>query len=176
MASLSFNANEVAPAEDYAPLPAGDYTVAIIDSSMQPTKTGRGQYLQLTMQVLDGPSKGRLIWDRLTLVHDNNQAVEIAQRKLSAICHAVNVLQVSDSSQLHDKPLLVRLKYVEAKDQYGPKNEVGSYKAISAATATPRPAQVASAVPAAHPPSQYAQTYIPDSAAHRAPASTPPWG
>ena len=99
MANLgtTFDANAVEPQSDFAPLPAGDYLAMIVDSQMKDTKTGRGQYLELTLQVVDGPMAKRLLWDRLTLIHDNAKTVEINQRKLSSICHAVGVLQVSDS-------------------------------------------------------------------------------
>lgn len=127
----TFDANNVQPQSDFAPLPAGDYSAMIIDSTIKPTKNGAGQYLELTMQVLDGPCANRLLWDRLTIQHPNAKTVEIAQRQLSAICHAVGVLTVSDSSQLHNRPMRVRVKYLEDQ-QYGPKNEIGAYKAVGA--------------------------------------------
>lgn len=135
----TFDANQVQPQTDFAPIPAGDYTAMIIDSQMKPTKTGRGQYLELTLQVIDGQFANRMIWDRLTLVHDNPKTVEIAQRQLSAICHAVGVLQVQDSAQLHNLPMVVRLKYIDDQ-QYGAKNEVASYKPAQAGHA-PAPQQ-----------------------------------
>ncbi|RIK77249.1 MAG: hypothetical protein DCC68_17685, partial [Planctomycetota bacterium] len=54
MASLNFNANEVEPASDFEPIPAGKYLAMITDSEMKPTKNGTGHYLQLTFQILDG--------------------------------------------------------------------------------------------------------------------------
>lgn len=154
MSAMNFDANQVQPQTDFAPVPAGDYLAMIIDSEMKATKTGRGQYLALTLQVIDGPMANRLLWDRLTLVHDNPKTVEIAQRALSAICHAVGVLQVTDSAQLHNRPLVVRVKYVEDQ-QYGPKNEVGGYKPANGQGGAPAPAawkapQAAASAPQAH--------------------------
>lgn len=139
MAALNFDATQVAPADDFTPIPAGDYTAMIIDSGMEQTKTGRGSFLKLTLQIIDGPLSGRLLWDRLTLVHDNTKTVEIAQRQLSAICHALGIMQVQDSAQLHGKPMLLRVKYIEGDGQYGPKNEIGAYKAIGSAPTKPAP-------------------------------------
>ena len=149
MANLgtTFDANAIEPQSDFAPLPAGDYLAMIVDSQMKDTKTGRGQYLELTLQVVDGPMANRLLWDRLTLIHDNAKAVEIAQRQLSAICHAVGVLQVSDSAQLHSRPMIVRVKYVEDQ-QYGPKNEISAYKPANGQGWHPAPAAATTQPPA----------------------------
>jgi hypothetical protein len=106
----SFDATTVEPHTDFEAIPAGDYLCLITDSQMKTTKNGMGQYLELVLQVLDGPYKNRQLWDRLTLIHPHPKTVEIAQRQLSALCHAAGVLQVQDSVQLHNIPLRVRVK------------------------------------------------------------------
>src|SRR5205823_847825 len=59
MADLhGFNANDIEPSANFEPLPAGSYLAAITESEMMDTKAGTGQYVKLTFQVLDGPSKG----------------------------------------------------------------------------------------------------------------------
>jgi len=157
MAQLNFDASSVDPTSTFDPIPAGDYTVMIIDSDMKKTKDNTGEYLELTEQVVDGPYAGRLIWDRLNLKNKNPQAQEIAQRSLSAICHAVGVMNVADSAQLHNIPMIARVTFVDASGQYAAKNEVKGYKPLqgagqaSAPAATPaRPAAapVSSAAPA----------------------------
>ena len=152
MANLAFDANQVDPTDQFEALPAGDYPVIIVDSEMKPTRDNRGQYLQLTLEVIDGPYKGRKMWDRLNLNNPNQQAVEIAQRQLSQICHAVGVLQVNDSLELHDKPLVARVKVRPASGQFSESNEVSQYKPISQGQVN----QPASGQPAANqaPPSQ----------------------
>lgn len=153
MATLNFDSTNVTPDTGIDPIPAGDYTCMIIDSDMKPTKNGQGQYLELIMQVIDGPYANRLLWDRITLVHPNNKTVEIAQRQLSAICHAVGVIQVQDSAQLHNRPIIVRVKFVQDQ-RYGDKNEVGSYKAIAGQQQS-SPAQPAYQPPAQAPAQQW---------------------
>lgn len=131
MANLgqTFDANAVDPADSFEPLPAGDYMVVITDSEMKDTRSGTGQYLQLTLQVVDGPYHNRLIFDRLNLINPNQTAVEIAQRQLSQICHAVGILSVTDSAQLHNLPLVAKIAYRNGNDQYGPSNDVKGYRA-----------------------------------------------
>jgi hypothetical protein len=140
MATINFNAAEVTPAQSFDPLPAGDYLVYIKDSDMKPTAAGNGYYLELTLEVLDGPHTGRLIWDRLNLDNPNQKAVEIAQRTLSAICHAVGVLNVSDSAELHDKPLVAKVVIEEPRGDYAARNQIKGYKASSAGVSAPAPA------------------------------------
>lgn len=153
----TFDANNVEPSAPIEILPPGKYTVQIVQSEMRETKNGAGQMLWLEMEIMDGPSRGRKLWDRLNLVNPNETAVEIARRTLSAICHATGQLQVSDSEQLHFKPMVATVKVRAAgNDKSGvwreAQNEVSGYGAISGAasatagaahapaTAAPRPA------------------------------------
>jgi hypothetical protein len=175
MASLNgtFDATEVAPAVPLEVLPPGKYLAHIIESEMLPTRAGDGQYLKLIFEILDGPHKGRKIWDQLNLVNRNEQTVEIARRMLSAICHAVGEVHVSDSEQLHFKPLIVTLKVEPAgPDKNGvhreARNKVTGYAASNAGIGVPpmpRPAR-----PAPRP----AATATPP-VARPGGTATPPW-
>ena len=105
MASLSFNANDIKPTASFDPIPAGKYLAAIVESTTKPTKNGAGEYLEIVLEVLEGPYKGRRLWERLTLKHPNDVVVRIASANLSAICHAVAVMTLRDSHELHDIPM-----------------------------------------------------------------------
>jgi hypothetical protein len=133
----TFDAASVEPNAPLEALPPGDYRVQILQSEMRVTKAGTGQILWLDMEVLEGPLKGRHLYDQLNLINPNPTAEEIAQRTLSAICHAVGKLQVADSEELHFQPLLVRVAV--KPNGY---NEVKGYKPVKqvAATGTPPPA------------------------------------
>ncbi|MBF0214140.1 MAG: DUF669 domain-containing protein [Magnetococcales bacterium] len=131
----TFDASQVDPSQPFETLPPGDYRVQIINSEMRATKTGSGQYLWMEMDVLDGPLAGRKLFDRLNLINPNRQAEEIAQRTLSAICHAIGRLQVSDSEELHFKPVMV--KVTVDREGY---NQVKSYKPVANASSAFRPA------------------------------------
>jgi hypothetical protein len=138
MANLNgFDANNVDPATDFEPLPAGKYIAVITDSEMKPTKAGTGHYLQLTFQVVDGQFKNRLLWSRLNLDNPNRQAVQIAQGELSAICRAVGVLQPKDSVELHDLPLQVTVKCKKREDTGDVVNEIRGYAGKDATAGVP---------------------------------------
>lgn len=104
-----FNAADVQPSQPRGPIPAGTYIAQIVQSEMRDTRTG-GQYLSLELDIIDGEFRGRKLWDNLNLVNSNAQAAEIAQRTLSAICHAIGQMTVQDSEQLHFKPMRVTVK------------------------------------------------------------------
>lgn len=143
MAKLNFNAAEVAPATGNEPLPVGEYTMQIVNSDMRSTKSGTGEYLWLEFEVLGPTFKGRKFWDRLNLLNENTKTVEIAQRQLSAICHAVGVIAPKDSVELHNKPIRVKIKVTEGRDgslqnsaTYLPSNGFTAQAAPSAAPAS----------------------------------------
>jgi hypothetical protein len=146
MANLTgFDANQVDPATNFDPLPAGTYLAVITESEMKPTKAGTGNFLQLTFQVLDGPHKGRLLWARLNLDNPNATAVQIAKAELSAICRAVGVLAPNDSVELHNLPLVIHVRCKKRGDTGEIVNEVKGY---SKKESPPAPAN---ALPAANP-------------------------
>lgn len=105
-----FDANKVDPKAGFEPLPAGYYTVAITESEQKPTKSGSGSYLNMKLEVLQGEYTKRVLWCRLNLDNPNATAVKIAQAELSAICRAVGVPTPKDSSELHFKPVVIRVK------------------------------------------------------------------
>src|SRR5512134_3621341 len=124
MANLgtTFDATVIEPNKPLEPLPGGRYIAQVVQSEMRTTKDGTGRLLWLELDVLDGPYAGRKLFDRLNLVNANPTTVEIAQRTLSAICHAVGKMQVDDSEQLHLIPLIADVKVQPTKNGYDASN------------------------------------------------------
>jgi hypothetical protein len=168
---MFFDATQIPPTTVYEPLPAGDYEVIITESQMKPTKNGMGEYLELKMEIQSGPFQGRNLWDRLNLKNPNPKTVEIAQRTLSQLCHAVNVLQPRHPSDLHNRPMVVKVAAKMDEMRGEMVNEIKGYKA-KAAPAMQAPAFQAPRVgaqPAAQPPTPPQQPTAPTA------GSTPPW-
>jgi len=124
-----FDATHVDPTVDFEHIPVGKYIAEITDSDMRPNSKNTGEYLWLELTVLDGPYAGRKLWAQLNLVNPSSQAVEIAQRELSAICHATGKLRVQDSMELHNVPMEINVK-IKNNPEYGPQNVIRGYKAI----------------------------------------------
>jgi len=149
MANLQgFNANDVEPASEFEPIPAGRYEAVVVDSEMKPTKSGTGNYLQLTFQVIDGPFSNRLLWARLNLDNPNDQTRKIAQGELSAVCRAVGVLAPNDSVDLHNLPLVIQVRCKKRTDTGEIVNEVKGYLKKE----TPPPAALATPIAGSTPP------------------------
>lgn len=138
MSTLTFDATEVDPRKTFDPIPAGKYVAVITESEEKATRAGTGSYLQLTFQVIEGEFEGRKVWARLNLNNPNDQAVGIARAELSAICRAVNVMKLTDSSQLHDIPLVIKVAQRPNKESGEVSNEIKGYDP-KAATTTAKP-------------------------------------
>ena len=141
MANLNnFNANNVEPAADFDPIPAGKYVAVITDSEMKSTKDRKGNYLELKFQVIEGEFKGRLLWARLCLENQNDLTVKIAKSQLAAICKATGVMTPKDSAELHNLPLIVSVKLKKRTDTGEMSNEIKGYSKREMAAAQSSPA------------------------------------
>ena len=128
----------------FEPLPPGDYNTMITDSQMKATKAGNGEYLELTMQIIDGAHSGRRIWERLNVVNASKVAEEIARSQLNGIKAACNIEKLESSEQLHDVPFVLSLDI----DRREPtRNKVMGYTSVAKA---PRPAVTSGKKPWEH--------------------------
>lgn len=132
----TFDATQVEPQGDYTPIPPGEYKVQITSSEMVENSKKNGHFLKIEFEIIEGDQAGRKLFDRLNLDNPSAEAVEIAQRSLSAICHAVGKLSVQDSEELHMLPMIAVVK-VDAprvgKDgkEYGASNSIKTYKGLA---------------------------------------------
>lgn len=99
-------------AEDmsFTPLPDGSYKAIITESKMKPTKDGSGEYLELAFQITVGEFEKRKLWARLNLKNKSAEAVKFAKSDLSKICKAVNIMRPTDSSELHNAEMEIKVK------------------------------------------------------------------
>ena len=139
LAGYNFNAEEVEPSSSFDPIPAGWYTAIISASELKATRDGYGEYLSLTLQIIEGQHENRLVFARLNLKNANDKAVDIARKDLAAICRAVGVMSPQGSEQLHDIPLMIKVKVRPASGDYEASNDIGGYKAVEGANLTPAP-------------------------------------
>jgi hypothetical protein len=137
----TFDASQVEPQGDYQPIPPGEYKVQITSSEVVENSAKTGRILKLELEITEGDQAGRKLFDRLNIDNPNAQAVEIAQRQLSAICHALYGVRkthsVSDSEELHMIPMVAVVKVDPPRTangrEYGASNSVKTYKAVGGA-------------------------------------------
>ena len=161
MATLNFNANEVEPSVEFEAIPAGKYQAVIVASDMKTNKAGNGEYLLLEFEIIEGEYQGRKLWTRLNLFNQNADAVRIARADLSAICRAINVMQIVHSADLHNLPLTITVKCKKTSDG-DIVNEVKGY--------APKASASGGAVTPAAP-----QQSAPQGTASSTAPSAPPW-
>lgn len=146
-----FNINDVPEREDFTPIPAGTYTSMVVASEMKPTRDLTGEYLELEIEVIEGPNAGRKLFERLNLKNKNQQAVDIAHRTLGEIVRAVGKVTIKDSDELHNKRMSIVVEVEQGKPytkegvtkEGKPQNVIKKYMAVgvgagaSAGTGTP---------------------------------------
>lgn len=69
--------------------PIGKFPAGIVETAIKPVRDSNSQFLELIYQTQAGK-----IAHRFNLWHDNPQTVEIAQKQLSAVCHATGIYKL----------------------------------------------------------------------------------
>jgi hypothetical protein len=146
---LMFDSSQVVEQDNsFAPIPPGSYPVICDASEFRNTKAGDGRYLHLELSIVDGPSKGRKIFDNLNLENKNPTAVDFAQRQLAGLVRACGKVKISDSAELHNIPVSATLAVRKGTNGYEDSNDVKSYgplhddqaniRAMASASGTPK--------------------------------------
>ena len=146
MAQLNFNAAEVDTTSRDA-IPSGSYEAVVTDSEMRATKNGLGMGINLTFEIIsEGPAKGRKVFVWINYEHPKVEAQRIGREELASLCKAVGVVELNDTDQLHNLPLMVTVG-VDRNDPT--RNVVKAYKpkAAQPAQAAQKPPQAAGAAP-----------------------------
>lgn len=112
--SFQFNAHEVTPAVGISVIPKGDYDVIFSSAEIKPTKSGNGGFIECQFKVINGEHKDAILFERLNLWNQNEQAVNIARAQLSALCHVTEVFVLTDgvntmNQQMKNKPFKVHV-------------------------------------------------------------------
>lgn len=124
-------------------VPAGEYPAIMIESERKPTNAGDGHYLKTRWQIVKGEFQNRQIFKNfnLWLPASKDKALQIARGEFSEFCRAVGVANPRDSSELHDKVCMIKVKVrVDKSGQYDDQNDIAGWKAIGSMS-------VAAAVP-----------------------------
>lgn len=108
-------------------IPGGNYQFEIVESDFKPTQNGKGDVLKLKMYIIDGEFQGRILFDNLTLRHDNETAQRIAQSKFAALRQAVDVPSPQNSDELHHKAFWAEVGIEKRKDTGENQNRIKRY-------------------------------------------------
>ena len=114
----------------WEPLPPGDYTACVTSTELKPTKAGNGEYIELTIEIMDGEFSGRKIWERLNVNNPSEQTMQIARSQLNQLATALNQLPLKDTDQLLEIPFTLTLD-IDRKDNT--RNRVMGYSSVLSA-------------------------------------------
>jgi hypothetical protein len=129
-------------------IPDGSYTAVLVESERVPMNNGNGDRLKLKFEIVEGEFAERWIYDGLNLWHEKETVAARALTDLKRICRAVGVTEMSDSSDLHDKPLSITVQTTN-DPQYGKQVKIKAYAPVGRAAPAPaQPAAVATPEPA----------------------------
>ena len=102
----------------FEPLPRGDYTAMITDSVVKTTKAGTGEFIALTMEIIDGSYSGRKIWHNVNTKNPNPTAANIGAADLTRYFRScgLDMQRGSDTTTLYNIPFKLTLG-IDRKDE-----------------------------------------------------------
>ena len=115
----------------YDPLPEGRYLVALDRAEEVATKAGNGSYVKSSFKVLDGDSKGRLVFHNFLINHPTARAAQIGREQITKMLKAMNVnggfeaigQDASQLSEFFGQELILEVT-VENDATYGANNKI----------------------------------------------------
>ncbi len=110
-----FDATAYETKETFDALPAGVYTVTAVKIEQKPTKSGKGEYLEVDLEVIDGEFKGRHVWARFNVKNPSERAQEIGRSQMASFMKCVGKPKVADSAELLNIPVKAK---VAVRDEY----------------------------------------------------------
>jgi hypothetical protein len=124
MSAFVFNANEFEPSfgSGNKLMPVNKLLVMIETSNWVETKNHDGEYISAEYVALEGPQKGIAITHRFNLHNNSVQAVEIAQKELSGLCHVTGVYNLSAPDgappllMMHNKPFRIDVGWQKGQE------------------------------------------------------------
>lgn len=147
---IDFDADEViANSNDFDLLPAGEYQLQIVDTSVADNKRGTGKILKLVIEVVSGPYAERKIWENINFKNDNPTAQKIAQEQLAFLSKALGFAQPPrNSEEYRFKTFTAKVGISKDKTgQYSDSNKV-NFKSALKKGGQPPAAKAAASAPA----------------------------
>ena len=173
-------------------IPAGMYQAIITASGGDPSdertgedglvssRSGKGRYLPMTFEIIEGEYKGRQIFKNFNLENSNEQAVKIAQSEIKELLQAVGWDFASkpcgpdDTSEIHMIPLTLQIITRVNKNTDDEQNEIKHFKPRqTTGTTTAAPAGTSAMAPQVPAVAPWARNAAAKPAAPQTPAEPP---
>jgi len=125
MSAFNFDATQVKPdSGGFVLVPKGTYTASICGSEIKENSAKNGRIMELNFKIIGGEFAGNVVKERLNIEHKGSpEAERIGLSQLSSICHAIQVLKLTMTDQLHGRPLSI---FVDVEDYVGKNKTTGA--------------------------------------------------
>ena len=128
--------SDIEDANDFSPVPPGEYTVQAHEVVLKNTKSGGGKYLQFEFVITDADFLHRKIFQNVIMEHSNEDAKRIGQQFLKSWIMACDGmgderLTLSVVSQFLRKSCVAVLVVEEGKAGYRSKNKIQRFKKLA---------------------------------------------
>lgn len=121
-----------AKAEDFSPVPAGEYILQVTKTDCTHTKDKSGLMAVITFDIIAPSYQGRKLFARFNLRNNSAIAERIGKAQFKALIVAAHVVEpVVDTDQLLGATVKASVVIREATEKYGPSNEIKGYKEVS---------------------------------------------
>jgi len=138
----AFTPATIDPQPDFDVLPPGKYPVLIEAAEVKQTKKATGHYIHLEMKVLDGPCKGRKVFDQINIDNPSAQCVEIGMRTLSALGRAIGLQVITNTDQLLNGVVVAHVKVKDNQNNVRTYSASGQQVSVASAPAPVHPSEV----------------------------------
>ena len=155
----AFDPSQVDEPQGFEPLPTDvEFHFEIADAELKANKNQDGTILKVRCNVIGPSHAGRVVFANFNIQNPSQQAEQIAQQQLGALCRALGITALSDSDELLGGQFLARCRTKAANGQYAAQSELdygtvkplggsGPAKTANKPAAQARPAPAAKAQP-----------------------------
>ncbi|MEG1501939.1 MAG: DUF669 domain-containing protein [Synergistaceae bacterium] len=125
-------------AEDFTPIPAGEYTLQVTKANVEPTKNGTGLIVKAEFDVIGPSHQGRKIFGNFNIRNESAMAEKIGKQQLKSLMVAGHVQEpLVDTDQLLGATVRAGVIIRPESGQYAARNEVKSFKEVGASASNP---------------------------------------
>jgi hypothetical protein len=129
MTTFIFEGGDYIKPGTFEALPEGKYKVKISKTDLTPNKQQTGDVLKLTFDIIEGEYIGLKFFQNLNVKHIDEKTVKYAHNSLRGLMKAVDLIKITDTSQLLNKELIIDVKIKEYNGK--PINNVYDYESLS---------------------------------------------
>lgn len=115
---------EKLPKSEFSPIPAGTYMAVIDKAEIKTNKAGTGRYINVALKITGPQYAGRIIFYPVVFESREEKAFESGQKNLRDLMEACCLSSLSDTDQLLNKTVQMKVKITEAHDGYEASNQV----------------------------------------------------